>query len=589
MEKTTWDLTQLYDSLEDPRIERDVRAYERATKALARELRANRTWKKSPRALARAIEKLNALDKKAYEGPLYYLFYRKDLDARDTPAKALMARLEPRYTKARNLLTFFHTELATLPKATQKVFLESRHLKPYQYLLKKVFENGIFTLSETEENILALKGEVAGSRWEAMTGEFVAKASVTIDKKQVPIPEALERVMNYPKGKRRKAWKEMVGVFKSLADVAEHELNALVTNHKIDNELRGRTSPEEATIRHYENAPRVISSLVEVVTDSYPISHKFYAIKARLLGEKTMEYVDRGVALGAPSVSLSFDSCIKRVREVFGAVHPRYADIVDRLVEQGRLDVYPKKGKTNGAYCSHGVSMPTFVLLNHVDNLRSYETLAHELGHAIHSERSKTQPPHYEGYSTATAETASTLFEQIALDALLEEVPKDEKVMILDHKLTGDTASIFRQIAAYTFEQTLHRQVAKEGYLTKDVIASMLAKELRAHLGKSVRVTDDDGYSFVYWSHFRRFFYVYTYAYGQLVSRALFERWKKNPSYVDAIDDFLVAGSSRSPEEIFTQAGLSFTRGAVFKEGLEGIGKEVALFGRLSNHYGKTS
>jgi oligoendopeptidase F len=263
------------------------------------------------------------------------------------------------------------------------------------------------------------------------------------------------------------------------------------------------------------------------------------------------------------------------VSETFRNLHPRYGEIFERLLANGQIDVYPKLGKTGGAYCSHMVNQPTLVLLNHVENAHSLLTLAHEMGHAIHSEQSKIQRPLYEGYSTVTAETASTFFERAAFEALVATLTTKEKVIALHDRLQDDISTVFRQVACFNFEVEMHKEIRQKGLLTKEQLAALMNKHMQAYLGPAITMTPEDGYFFVAWGHIRRFFYVYSYAYGQLVSRALWERVQKDKKFIDNVDAFLCAGGSASPEEIFAKCGLNLYKPDVFLEGLKGIEKDV--------------
>ena len=150
-------------------------------------------------------------------------------------------------------------------------------------------------------------------------------------------------------------------------------------------------------------------------------------------------------------------------------------------------------------------------------------------------------------------------------------------------------ASIFRQVACFNFELQLHRRIRAEGQLSRGEIAKLLRKHLESYLGPAVRITDDDGYFFVTWSHIRRFFYVYSYAYGQLISRALFENWKADKSYAKKIEQFLSAGCSISPENIFKRAGIDTSNTKFFEAGLRSIEKDIDKLEKLTTKKRRTN
>lgn len=576
--KTDWDLQNLYyESLDDPQILRDVETYEKWQDDFAKKYTLDKSYLESPKALQEVLSESEEFMKTAPYKPLRYLAYLRELDANNTKAQAFEAKLSERYTKAGIKTLFFDIELGNVSKDKQAEFLRAPELEHYQYFLKKHFEEAQFTLSEKEEKILSLKSEVASGRWADMTASIEAKRSVEVEGKETPLPEALERIGGLDTEPRREAWKNILVELKDMGEMAAHELNALVTNHKINNELRGYKTPEESTVRGYENRPEVVDQLAKKVTDAFPLSQRFYAAKAKYLN-LDMEYVDRLAPLGEFSTTFSFEKSVEIIKNAYGAVNPLYADIFQKFLDNGHIDVFPKKGKRGGAFCSSSTNEPTFLFLNHVDKIRSFETLGHELGHAIHSERSKEQSPFYDGYTTSVAETASTFFEQVARDALLKELPEQDQFLLRANAIEGSISTIFRQIAAFNFERELHQKVKEEGFVEDKEIAKLLANNLRAHLGDAVDVRDDDGYSYVYWSHFRRFFYVYSYAYGELISKALFTRYKADTAYGEQVDRFLTRGGSMPSEEIFEDIGLSFENGAVFEEGLEALEKEIEAF-----------
>jgi oligoendopeptidase F len=250
-------------------------------------------------------------------------------------------------------------------------------------------------------------------------------------------------------------------------------------------------------------------------------------------------------------------------------------------LNSGQMDVYPKRGKSGGAFCASGVGVPTMVLLNHIDTFESLKTLAHEMGHAIHAERAKQERPLYQGHPISTAETASTFFETAALNRIIATLPKEEQIIALHDKIQDNIATVFRQIACFRFEQALHDAIRKDGYVPKERIADLMNEYMGSYLGPVVTLEQADGYFFTHWSHIRRFFYVYSYAYGQLISSALHRHLEKDPAFIKKVDGFLSAGESRSPYDIFKACGLDTNKPAIFKEGLAAIEADVKELERL--------
>jgi oligoendopeptidase F len=251
-------------------------------------------------------------------------------------------------------------------------------------------------------------------------------------------------------------------------------------------------------------------------------------------------------------------------------------------LKNGQIDVFPKKGKTGGAYCSSSTGLPTLVLLNHISSMNSVMTVAHEMGHAIHSELSKTQPEIYQGYSTAVAEVASTLFENFAFDEVFETLSDKEKIIALHDRINDDISTIFRQIACFNFELELHKEIRAKGFVPKEEMAKLMNKHISSYVGGVMKLKENDGYFFVNWGHIRRFFYVYSYAYGQIISKALYAEYKKDKNFISKIEEFLKSGGSKSPYEIFKSIGIDTSKPEFFEAGLKQIEEDIKMLEKLT-------
>jgi oligoendopeptidase F len=221
------------------------------------------------------------------------------------------------------------------------------------------------------------------------------------------------------------------------------------------------------------------------------------------------------------------------------------------------------------------------VLLNHVDSAKSVMTLGHEMGHAIHGELSKVQKPLYENHTISVAEVASTLFENFVFEELLKTMTEKEKIIALHDRIQDDVQTIFRQIACFNFEVELHETIRKNGSLSKEEMGTLMNKHMKAYLGPKFTLTDLDGYFFVSWGHLRMFFYVYSYAYGQLISKALYKKYQADKNYIHEIKKFLSAGGSKSPEDIFKDIGIDTTKPEFFIEGLKSIEEDIERLKKL--------
>ncbi len=585
--KTEWNLGLLYSSHEDPRIEADTKALEAAYAVFAKKYSARNDYLTNEAVLFEALTDWEKLSEQAdsYRPGLYFS-YSKYLNSEDAVADAKLNLLISRLTKAGNTILFFCLRLAKIESAKQKEFLASKQLAHFRYFLKQIFDTAKYNLSEAEEKIMSLKSLPAHSLWTDGQEKLLNVQTVRFQGKEMPLAEALNKVASLPVTLRRKLWSIITAKLKEISYFSEAEINAIYTDKKINDELRGFAKPYAGTVLGYQNDPQTVENLVNTVTRYFPVAHRFYALKAKLLKLKTLEYADRGADLGKISRKVPFGESVDILMTSFGKVDAKYPQILKKYLQSGQIDAFPKKGKEGGAFCSSSVNNPTFVLLNHSDTLDSVMTFGHEMGHAFHSELSDAQPVLYQGYSYSVAETASTLFENFVFEEIFEKLSEKEKIFALHDRINDAMSTVFRQIACFNFELALHGAIREKGSLTRKEIAEVLNVHMGAYLGPVMKLVENDGYFFVTWGHIRRFFYVYSYAYGFLISRALYQRYKADKSYLKKIEQFLSAGGSKSPEDIFKDIGIDVTKPEFFADGIRAIEEDIVRLEKLAKGAG---
>lgn len=583
--KTVWDFKLLYKSDTDPQIEKDLKAIEKAFISFEKKYKGKNfisqvvKLKKALKDYERLEEVVNGFK------PYWYFARRKDVQSDNALVAAKLSQYEQRIAVATNRTAFFRIELAKIKPKTQKVFLNNPLLTHYRYLLKVIFDESQYLLSEKEEQLANLLSQPAYSMWVNGQKKYQNGQTIRFKGKDLPLAEAVGMIPTLPKKDRRFLQVELNAVFKRISHFAEAEINAIYNLKKIMDERRGYPKPYSATVVNYENEEKTVEGLVEVVTKNLKISQRFYRLHAKLLGEKKITRAERAVPIGEIKRKFDFPETIAVVKEAFGKFGPRYPKLLEAYAENGQFDVFPKKGKVGGAYKSTAGRNPILILLNHEGSIRSVETLAHEMGHAYHSELTREkQSAIYQGYSTSTAEVASTFFEQLAMEELENKLDVKDRIILLHNKIKGDVNTIFVQIAFFNFELELHNRIRAEGQVAKEEIAKLMNKHFASCFGDAVELSEGDGYFFVYLSHIRRYFYVYSYAFGQLVSKALFEKWKEDKSYAKKIEQFLSAGGSDTPENIFKSIGIDVRDPQFFQTGLKAIEKDIAKLEKLAVH-----
>lgn len=584
--KTNWDLTYLYKNYNDPAIQKDLLLIETSCTSFSSKY-VKKDFTSSPAVLKKALDEYFSLPiEKIGHKAHFYFQLNLHLNSEDKDASIKLNKVIKQLTDSSNKLTFFILKIGNIAKDKQKAFLSAKELANYSYLLDHIFKNSRYQLSEVEENIFNNVSQTSVDMWVSLQEETLSKKEVVFKKEKIPVSKALNTYPELPKQHDRRVLASLViEKLKENADIAEAEMNAIISHKDYLDQKRGYKKSYSATALHYEQDEKTIESLVDVVTKNFPVVHSFYKLHKEILKLDTLYYCDRSIGIGEIKKSFSFDSSVELVSKAFAQFGDEYPKILENYLAEGRIDVFPKKGKVGGAYnwSLGSTDEPRgVVLLNHNNTVRSFETLAHEMGHAIHGVLSaRSQPRYYRSYTIATAEVASTFFEQMAQDYIFDLLPERDQIILLHNRIKSDVSTIFRQIALFNFEKELHVEIKKAGKVTHIQMAQMLTKHMKSYLGPAFTLTEDDGYFFVSWSHIRNFFYVYTYAFGQIVSKSLYKKWKNNNAYSKQVEKFLTSGGCDTVENIFESIGIDVTKPEFFEQGIESIKSDISLLKKL--------
>lgn len=584
--KTEWDLKRFfYKNGNDTQLETDIKDAEKAYVLFIKKYKNKSFTANSKTLLPILIDFKKLCELKAHKGA-YYFSYRLSLNAQDTEAEKKLNKLEERLTKLGNSILFFELALSKIPKATQKLFLSDPLLAEFHFHLFGIFQSAQFTLSEPEERILNLKSQTSRGMWIAGTEKILGATTISFKGQQVPLNGALMQFMDLPKKERYLMWNACVDALTKLGLVAENELNAVVTHKKVNDELRGYKKPYSATALSYDQEEKSIETLVSVVTTKgYELSKKFYAHKAKLNGGK-LNYIDReDFSINLPTVS--FETATQICRDAFYSFNKKYGEIFDKMLTSGQIDVYPKQGKSGGAFCSSSTNTPTLVLLNHASDFQSIRTLAHEMGHAIHADRSKMQSVLYDDHSIITAETASTFFEAVVGDRLLHTLTTKQKTAHLNNLICDKISTIMMCVARFSAELEIHQIIRSEGAMTWQEMSACLRRHLKAYCGNAIAFQETDSHWIISKMHFRMNFYQYSYAFGNLASSIMFKRYKEDESFKDKVEIFLTSGRVASVDDIFNSIGINLSSAKVLEEGLLILEQEINEFITLTSSKSK--
>jgi oligoendopeptidase F len=503
--KTNWDLSK-FDLKSFPKYREELSG---AANIFINKWKNDNSFLSDSKKLLEALEEYNSWIESykwgGFEGQ--HLFLAQSLKEDDPEIKADYNQFIDFINKLSTEFSFFSISLSKIPEKQQKIFLADKSLEKFWYYLEVLFKGGKHTLSKEEERIITFMSKTSYENWVSMVSEFVALEEATVldsDEKEVTLPfaEIMSLIDSKNKKVRDRAGKVFLEVNSKWAPVSTHEINSVLESKKNDDFLRGFKNPEDETLLGDQSDKGTVDALIKSVSEGFQISKDFYEIKAKLLGQKKLEFYERNVPLSMPDKKYTLEEAIEITGRVFKNIDQEFYDIYQDMIERSLVDFMPMKGKSQGAFC-----MPSFkkgdihILMNFTGRLQDVLTLAHEFGHAINHKLSRKQIGVYDDVSIATTEVASTFFEDYVLEELKKESDDETKLGLLIFKLNEDVSSIFRQVACYKFEQDLHKKFRERGYVAKDEIGEMYLNNMKAYMGDYVNYTEGAKNTWVYWSH----------------------------------------------------------------------------------------
>jgi len=581
MIKTSWDFqtTLGFKSLKDPKIKKELKLAKLSAYKFINRWSKDNSYLTSTKSLLKALSQYDQwVSHFSTAGQVdYYLSLRQALNENSSQISAKLNKLSFVSKKIENDIQFFPIKLSKVSPSKQTKFLKSPALKPYRNFLKNLFAHGQHILSNKEEKLLNLKSQVSYSNWVKMTSRLLSqKQQKVLNHKgklqTLPFSKIGSLIDNRNFKIAKSSGLAFTSIVNSLSDVAESELNSILENKFIEDNIRHYKRPDSARHLSDDIDTSVVDSLVDGVSTNFQVSKDFYKFKARLLGIKKIPYFWRNVPTGRFDKSFSPTLTIDLIDQVFNNLDPLFSALFKDFLQNGQIDFLSKKGKSDGAFCAGGLlSSKSFILLNHNNKLRDVTTLAHEMGHAINNELMRTSQNGLNfDTSLAIAEVASTFFEDFVLDYIASTLTSEERFSLLMAKLDDDISTIFRQVACYNFETELHTRFRKIGYLSKKQIGDLFIKHMSSYMGDSIDLSGFDAW-WVYWSHIRNPFYVYSYASGLLISKYLQSKVNKDPVFINQVKKVLSSGTSRSPKQIFASIGLDLEDRSFWSKGIEQV------------------
>ena len=446
-----------------------------------------------------------------------------------------------------------------------------------------------YSLSEPEEKIINTLDVTGASAlvklYDKITNAFVYVVKIDGKKKRMNREELTTLVRNKKSKVREAAYKSLFSKYSENKGVTGEIYQNIVLNLKDEGiGMRGFSSP--IMIRNIANNvdEKTVKTLLDVCRKNAKVFQKYFKEKAKLLGMKKIRRYD----LYAPRKSnikektYSYGKSVKLVLESLDKFSPTLAKYASSVFSQNHVDSELRPGKVSGAFCSTPSPNKTpYVLMNFTGRSRDVFTLSHEIGHAIHSICASKNSILISDASLPLAETASTFSEMLLYDNLSELVSNEERKIMLSEKIDDFYATIGRQSFFTLFEISAHQQIANS--TTVDEISKTYLHNLNEQFGSSVNVSEDFQTEWSCIPHFYHApFYCYSYAFGNLLSLSLFQRYKKEGSgFASTYTKILSAGGSKKPENLLQQFGIDITKSRFWQDGFDYIKTQVDELSRL--------
>lgn len=513
-----------------------------------------------------------------------YAQRRSDEDTANAKYQGFIGQLMNAYVAVNSAGSFETPEIISIEEdKLQKFYEDKPELKLYKRALDKLRRKKAHILSEAEEKILALTGEMGQSPENiySMFSDADLRFPDAVDKdgkahqvthgSYIPLVQSEDRVL------RKSAFESMYSTFDKFKNTCAATLSAQIKAVNFYAKARRYDSSLEAALDGTEVPVSVYKNLIEAVHDNMHYMYDYVALRKKLLGVDQLHFYDLYTPVVPDAdMKITFEEAKETVLKALAPMGEDYLAILKEGFENRWIDVYENEGKTSGAY-SAGARVHPYVLLNHKDTLNCMFTLAHEMGHAIHSYLSnKNQPVVYSDYVIFVAEVASTCNEALLMQYLLKNTEdKKQRAYLINYFLEQFRTTLYRQTMFAEFELKINEMVAAGESLTAEGLNELYGELNKLYFGDGIVLDDEIKLEWARIPHFYYDYYVYQYATGYSAAIALSQRILKygEPAVKDYIG-FLKGGCSTDPISLLKGAGVDMAT-------TQPINEALAMFGEL--------
>ncbi|MBE5732215.1 MAG: oligoendopeptidase F [Clostridiales bacterium] len=461
-------------------------------------------------------------------------------------------------------------------------------LVDYDYSIKELIRKKKHVLSDKEEKLMSMASVPLGGFKDIFgmaDNVDLPLGTISVDGKKVQLTHGKysQCLQHKDQSVRGKAFKTYYNSYEKLLNIICSTYAGSVKKDNFYARARGYNNCLEMKM-YNENVPTAVyDNLLACVNKNLPILHKYVALRKKVLGLDTLNMYDMYVSVASADISVEFEEAFEIVKNGLAPLGKEYSELLQTAKDERWMDVYETENKRSGAYSSGSYGTKPFVLLNYSKTTHDVFTIAHELGHSIHSYYSeKNQPYPKSSYEIFVAEVASTVNEVLLLKHLISKAEdKELKKFLLSYYLDMFRTTLFRQTMFAEFEKIAHDADDNGQALTVDYLNGEYYALNKKYYGKSVQHNKQIAFEWARIPHFYTSFYVYKYATGITSAVTIANNILKDKSYVDRYKSFLSAGSSASPYDILKITGVDLAKSEPFEVAMQEFADTLAQLEEL--------
>ncbi|OAN53704.1 oligoendopeptidase F [Paramagnetospirillum marisnigri] len=567
-----WDLSDLYASPDCPKLEADLAAVADSAKAFESAF-AGRLAGLSGAEFGGAIAEYERISEVIYRAMSFaQLLYSADVSNPDHGR--FYQGMQERVTEISTHTLFFTLEINRLDDARLAELLATPEAGRYASWLRDLRVFRPHQLSDELEKMLHELHVVGTAAWNRLFDETMARLRFPLDGEELTSAQALNLLSDIDPAKRQAAAKSLGKVLGDNAPLFALITNTLAKEKEIDDKWRKYPRPQSYRNLSNQVEDHVVDALVAAVKGAFePLSHRYYALKAKWFGVEQLDYWDRNAPLpGDVDRRFTWDQARDTVLGAYGAFSPDLAAIGKRFFDNNWIDAPVRPGKSPGAFAHPTVpSVHPYLLVNYQGRTRDVMTLAHELGHGVHQVLAGVQGPLMADTPLTLAETASVFGEMLTFRAMLAgETSAANRRIMLASKVEDMLNTVVRQVAFFEFESRLHDE-RRRGELSPEHIGELWMRVQSESLGPALRFSDEYRHYWTYIPHFVHSpFYVYAYAFGDCLVNSLYSVYAKGtvPDFPAKYMEMLKAGGTLRHKELLAPFGLDAANPDFWRQGL---------------------